>query len=175
MHVIATESRYAFAVEVSSSESPWALSEEQAALRRVTATMVAGGHPQERLFALVCDEVCRLLSVEYAVSWAGTSRRAHCWSLWLERDGRQSRARQSLAARGQEPWSRSSSRPPAPARIDDYKSASGLLGDASRDKGVRSAVAAPILVNGSLWGVVIVRRSSNRCPRTRRRDWPGFH
>jgi hypothetical protein len=41
------------------------------------------------------------------------------------------------------------------ARTDSLADASGPLGVAARDLGVRSAVGAPILVEGHLWGVVI--------------------
>jgi signal transduction histidine kinase len=42
-----------------------------------------------------------------------------------------------------------------PARIDSYADASGPLGVAGRERGFRSAVGTPIIVEGSLWGVVI--------------------
>ena len=42
-----------------------------------------------------------------------------------------------------------------PARIDNYADASGPLGVAARESGLRSAVGTPILVEGRLWGVMI--------------------
>src|SRR5262249_13325410 len=39
------------------------------------------------------------------------------------------------------------------ARIDDFAGASGLVGDAVREIGVRAAVGVPIRVEGGLWGV----------------------
>jgi signal transduction histidine kinase len=41
------------------------------------------------------------------------------------------------------------------ARIDDYGTASGQLADTARAVGVRSAVAAPINVEGRLWGAIV--------------------
>jgi signal transduction histidine kinase len=41
------------------------------------------------------------------------------------------------------------------ARLDSLADASGPLGVAARESGVRSAVGTPILVEGGLWGVVI--------------------
>jgi signal transduction histidine kinase len=40
------------------------------------------------------------------------------------------------------------------ARIDSYADASGPIGVASHEMGVRSAVATPIIVEGRLWGVM---------------------
>jgi signal transduction histidine kinase len=42
-----------------------------------------------------------------------------------------------------------------PARIGSYPDASGGTGMVAREAGLRSAVAAPIVVQGRLWGVVI--------------------
>src|SRR5262249_55221770 len=41
------------------------------------------------------------------------------------------------------------------ARLDSYADASGLLGVAARDAGIRASVGAPILVEGRLWGVLL--------------------
>jgi signal transduction histidine kinase len=41
-----------------------------------------------------------------------------------------------------------------PTRMDDYADASGPIGVASGESGVRSAVATPIIVEGRLWGVM---------------------
>jgi signal transduction histidine kinase len=43
-----------------------------------------------------------------------------------------------------------------PARIDDYQSVSGPLGHIARKTGMRSAVGAPIIVEGRVWGVMAV-------------------
>jgi signal transduction histidine kinase len=45
------------------------------------------------------------------------------------------------------------------ARIDSLADASGPLGVAAREAGVRSAVGTPIIVEGGLWGVVIAGSS----------------
>jgi signal transduction histidine kinase len=41
-----------------------------------------------------------------------------------------------------------------PIRIDGYAEASGPMGDTARARGVRSSVAAPIIVEGRLWGTI---------------------
>ncbi|HEV7459622.1 MAG TPA: GAF domain-containing protein [Solirubrobacteraceae bacterium] len=43
-----------------------------------------------------------------------------------------------------------------PARIDSYAGSSGPFAFAARERGVRSSVGTPILVEGRLWGVMIV-------------------
>jgi len=41
-----------------------------------------------------------------------------------------------------------------PARIDNYVDASGLVGAGARERGVRSSVGTPIIIEGRLWGLV---------------------
>jgi signal transduction histidine kinase len=133
-----------------SGEELRVLAEEQAALRRV-ATLVARGAPPEDVFAAVTEEVVRLLPVDYA----GLGR--------YESDGTAT----SVAA-----WSRTAGvfavgsrlilggkdvgtlvfETGRPAR--GYAASSGPLGDAARERGVRSAVGTPIIVEGRLWGVM---------------------
>jgi signal transduction histidine kinase len=136
-----------------SGDAPRGLSEEQSALRRV-ATMVARGAPHAELFTAVTEEVTRLLNLEYAeigryepggtvlvvAAWSEAGQHLPVGSRW-SLGGTNLMTTVSETAR--------------PARIDVYPEASGELGLAARDKGVRSAVATPILVEGSLWGVVV--------------------
>jgi signal transduction histidine kinase len=48
-----------------------------------------------------------------------------------------------------------------PCRIDNYDDATGDAADVAHSQGVRSAVGAPILVEGRLWGLVIVGATSD--------------
>jgi GAF domain-containing protein len=126
------------------------LAAEQAALRRV-ATLVAQGPPPEDVFAAVVDEVMQLFPVDYA----GLAR--------YEPDDMVT----TVAARGTThfPAGRSiglgGNNTPTlvfetgrPVRIDDYADASGPMGDRARERGVRSSVAVPIIVEGYLWGTI---------------------
>jgi signal transduction histidine kinase len=129
------------------------LAEEQAALRRV-ATLVASGTPPAELFAAVTDEVGRLLPVEYALlgsyepdgalaivsAWGNAGVHAPIGS------------RRSLGGKNLATIVFDTARS---ARIDNFGEASGPLGIATRESGVRSAVGTPILVEGHLWGAVI--------------------
>jgi signal transduction histidine kinase len=49
-----------------------------------------------------------------------------------------------------------------PARIDNYAVATGDAADVAHSQGVRSAVGAPILVEGHLWGLVVVGASGDQ-------------
>jgi signal transduction histidine kinase len=126
------------------------LVEQQTALRRV-ATLVARGTPPEEVFAAVIGEVARLLPVDYA----GMAR--------YEPDG----VVTAVAACGTTHFPVGSSEilggrntatlvfeTGRPVRIDGYVDASGPTGDSARQRGVRSSVAAPIFVEGRLWGTV---------------------
>lgn len=126
---------------------------EQAALRRV-ATLVARGTPPERLFGAVIDEVGRLLEVEYAYMGRyepdGTIAFVASWGPVgpvFRTGGRERIGGTNLVTRVFETGDS--------ARTDDLADASGPLGVAARELGVRSAVGTPILVEGGLWGVVI--------------------
>ena len=43
-----------------------------------------------------------------------------------------------------------------PVRVDDYTAADGAIADHAREHGIRSAVGCPILVQGRLWGAMVV-------------------
>ena len=134
-------------------ERPRSLLEEQAALRRV-ATLVASGTSPDELFAAVTAEIGRLLPVEYTylgryepdgvfavvASWGGAGE--------YFRPGRRGKVGgRNLVTIVFETGDS--------ARIDNLAEASGPLGVAARESGIRSAVGTPILVEGRLWGVVI--------------------
>jgi GAF domain-containing protein len=130
------------------------LAEEQAALRRV-AMLVAGGEPPEAVFTAVLEEVGRLLPVDLAnmchyepgrterfvATWGPAGERFPVGSRWpLEGH--------SLVALVFETG--------RPARLDRHgESSSGPLGAAALEAGIRSAVGAPIIVEGNLWGAIL--------------------
>ncbi len=129
------------------------LADEQAALRRV-ATFVAQGAEPRAVFDAVCAETGRLLdatTVNLAhfdpeginVTIAGWSlREVHVPTgtrLPLDGDSVNVRVRDTGA----------------PARFDSYETASGELGAALRNLGIRSEVGAPVVVEGAVWGALI--------------------
>jgi PAS domain S-box-containing protein len=131
------------------------LLEEQAALRRV-ATAVAAEMESARLFALVTEEVGRLLGAQTSnmVRYDGRGAAAVVggWNAegvnsvpvgeYVQLDG------DTVAARV---W-----RTGAPSRVDSYENMSGTLAATLRDLGFRCAVAAPVKLGGRLWGAMIV-------------------
>jgi signal transduction histidine kinase len=128
------------------------LAEEQAALRRV-ATLVALAVPPERMFEAVTKEVAQLLDVERAsmgryesdgtttflTSWTRTGPDVPTPSRWV------------LGGKNVPTLVAQTGRP---ARLDSYADASGPIGLAARDRGLRASVGAPITVGGRLWGVM---------------------
>ena len=129
------------------------LAEEQAALRRV-ATLVAQATPPEQVFAAVVEEVGRLFRVELAILFryqpGRTATSVGAWGPAAE--NLPVGIRLPLKGRNLSTLVFETGRP---ARIDGYAdSSSGPIGAAVRETGIRSAVGAPVLVEGSLWGVI---------------------
>jgi signal transduction histidine kinase len=123
---------------------------EKDALRRV-ATLVAQGAPPADVFAAVVDEVVELFPVDYAalgryepdntitsLAHKGVAGPPPVW-------------RQLLGGKNTATLVFETGRP---ARMDGLADASGLMENAAHERGVRSAVATPIFVDGRLWGAV---------------------
>jgi signal transduction histidine kinase len=134
-----------------SGEQLRVLAEEQAALRRV-ATLVARGVPPEELFAAVVEEAGRLFSVEYVAMGryepdstltivAGSSLAGDHFPV----DSRWALGGKNLATLVFETG--------RPARLS-LADVSGPIG-AVRPEGIGSGVAAPVIVEGRLWGLLI--------------------
>jgi signal transduction histidine kinase len=128
------------------------LGEEQAALRRV-ATLAARGTRPNELFTAVAEEIGRLLPVDFAIlgryeddgtgtvvaAW-GSPERFPVGSRW-NLEGKNLATRVFETGRS--------------ARSDRYANASGQIGVDARESGFLSGVAAPITLEGRLWGVVV--------------------
>ncbi len=134
------------------------LAAEQAALRRV-AELVARQAPAEQVFALVTEELSRLLDV----ATVGTGR--------FEPDGTVT----IMAVRGtaQDAFPPGASvaleggsaieqvfRTGRPAHVENYDSVAGQLGSVMRKLGAGWAAAGPIVVDGRLWGAMTVNSGS---------------
>jgi signal transduction histidine kinase len=131
------------------------VADEQAALRRV-ATLVARGVSPSEVFASVAAETGHVLGAETTAVARfepdGTTTVVGSWekprnqpmalplgSRWPEAD--------SVAARVL--------RSGEPARVTSYDSMPGAAGAWARERGIRSSVGSPIVVEGRLWGVII--------------------
>jgi PAS domain S-box-containing protein len=132
------------------SEELRLLAEEQSVLRRV-ATLVAQAAPPADVFAAVAAEVSVVLDLplvemcRYETDGTATVvgavgdhpfQTGTNWAL----DGPSLTAQVKRTGR--------------PARVDDYASVPGSIGDAARATGVHAGVGAPIVVDGKVWGVV---------------------
>jgi PAS domain S-box-containing protein len=134
------------------------LAEEQAALRRV-ATLVAQGVRPDEIFAAVSDEVGRLVGTDSAtvvkfdddgegIIYVGVaSKMSEAFPLgahWKFTDGMASAEvyRTGRSARG---------------GARDWSRAEGPVAEVHHRLGIVSTVAAPIVVEGRLWGAVAVQ------------------
>jgi signal transduction histidine kinase len=131
--------------------------EEQAALRRV-ATLVAAGAPPGEAFAAVAEEAGRLFLVDVANMYRyepdGTA------TLVASVGGRFAvGSRLKLEGKNGVTLVYQTGRA---ARMESFDDASGPLGAEARQRGVRSAVATPVMVEGLLWGVLGVGTSTEQ-------------
>jgi GAF domain-containing protein len=131
------------------------LADEQAALRRV-ATLVAGGAPPQELFATVVEEVGRLLGTHLAgMARYDSDDTVNVLASW--------------AAEGEHPlvpgpWPLDAGdlasiiwRTGRPVRTDDYHGVPGRVAAFVRERlGIGSSVGSPIVVEGRVWGALIV-------------------
>jgi signal transduction histidine kinase len=137
-----------------------ALAEEQAALRRV-ATLVAGGAPPGRVFEQVTEEVARLLGMEGAsLMRYGGGNSATVVGAWSE-DGKPSLPLGTSVALDGETVVAKVLRTGSPQRVDRYDEAQGGLAEQLRSFGYRAAVAAPVNVDGRLWGALAAATRSD--------------
>jgi signal transduction histidine kinase len=129
--------------------------DEQAALRRV-ATIVARGTPPGEVFAAIAAEVGRVLGTDFTLlSRYGPADTATVVGVWTSAGTQAFAAGSRCCIRGRNLHA-TVFQTRRPARIDDYGGASGYIAEAARGAGLRSALAAPISVEGRLWGVMIV-------------------
>jgi len=138
------------------------LAEEQAALRRVAVLVAQGVRPAE-VFDAVIGEVAALLSAEHIalVRRSGPGEitilagRGHDPELLrpgmrVAIDGDSVIARVLAAGR--------------PARVEGYADRDGEIADLARRWDVEIGVGAPIVVDGALWGVIVISFSGHRPP-----------
>jgi PAS domain S-box-containing protein len=131
------------------------LADEQAALRRV-ATVVARGASQTEVFTAIAKECGDLFGTRDIsfVRFDGEEDSLVLASSGLLREAFPPGSRPPI---GGDNATSLVYRTGKPVRIDDYSgSATGSIGETARAAGVRAAVATPIVVEGRLWGAVVV-------------------
>jgi signal transduction histidine kinase len=133
------------------------LAREQAALRRV-ATLVARGPQEQELLDLVTSEVGRLFGAQTANMVRYEGEHATVMGGWSEPGVR------SIPAGARVPLDSETTvvhvhRTGRPARLQGYENVDGELARRLRELGLRHAIAAPIVVDGCLWGAITTSRT----------------
>src|SRR5919106_3755387 len=130
------------------------LADEQAAWRRV-ATLVARESSPHRLFAIVAEQVARVFDVPLVRLVRYEPDGSEVVGGFSEGDDESIpiRSRWPLDSPGVIASVRQTGRP---ARVDDYANMPGQVAAAVRRAGMRSAVASPIVVEGHLWGAMVL-------------------
>jgi signal transduction histidine kinase len=130
------------------------LAEEQAALRRV-ATLVARDAASTEVFDAVATEVGKLFDTDITVvgryDGDGAATAIGNWS--ASPGGVPAGTRSAIGGRNVLTMVAETE---MPARVDAYEDASGEPAGIARRHGWRSSIAAPIVVEGRLWGVMLV-------------------
>jgi signal transduction histidine kinase/putative methionine-R-sulfoxide reductase with GAF domain len=128
------------------------LVEEQAALRRV-ATLVGEGAPPTTVFDAVASEMEGLLGAD-RVSLSRYEPGAEITVLAHRGSGAElvpSGSRLSHEGDNVQEMVRRTERP---ARMENFEEARGRIAEVQRTMGVRVVVAAPVVVDGRVWGVI---------------------
>jgi signal transduction histidine kinase len=136
------------------------LAEEQAALRRV-ATLVARGASSSDVFEALIGEVSRLLPADAAaLTRYETGGMVAEVARWTSTDGFAHIGLRAPIESGSATGLVFETR--RPGRVDSYAGNPGASGAAARELGWRSSVGAPVIVEGRLWGVMIVASKTDR-------------
>ena len=130
------------------------LADEQAALRRV-ATLVARDTPSTDVFDAVATEVAKLLDTDITVLGRydddGAATAIGSWS--ASPVGVPVGTRSAIGGNNVLTLVAETGKP---ARVEGYDDASGEAADIARRFGWSSSIAAPVIVEGRLWGVMLV-------------------
>jgi signal transduction histidine kinase/uncharacterized protein YoaH (UPF0181 family) len=134
---------------------------EQAALRRI-ATLVAQGVQPHELFAVVAEEVGRVVDAPSVgvARFESDATATVCGTFPPQGPVFRTGTRVSLEGANVLGLVRERAEP---ARIYDYTELEGEIADAVRRSGMRSSVGVPIVVAGGVWGA-IVASSTERLP-----------
>src|SRR3954449_12766137 len=142
-------------LDAGAHEALAALAEEQSALRRGAALVATRPEP-EAVFEAVAEEAGRLLHARSAATIRYEGDFALTVGRWVDEDGLGGFEVGTLVPlAGSDGLTAVVARTGAPARIDDYAGVRGEAAQLMVEWGFRSAVAAPVLVGGRTWGLVL--------------------
>lgn len=136
-----------------------ALAQQQTALRRV-ATMVARGAPPEKIYPVAVSELSRGVGVDHVtlLRYEPDDTCVVLAALDSERPEYRTGQRFSLDGDSVSARVRESG---DPARVDNYDDVDGTIPQHLRSLGLRSGVGAPLIVDDSVRGVLVVGTSSD--------------
>ncbi|HEY6692230.1 MAG TPA: GAF domain-containing sensor histidine kinase [Solirubrobacteraceae bacterium] len=149
------------AIAIASVEArarPRRLAEQQASLRRV-ATLVAEGAAPAALFSAVAEEVARILDVSAVSIFRFEYDRTSVVVASVKDPVFAVGSRWPLDSPSLNAMVFATGRP---ARIDDYSGLDGPIAVSTQASGIESGVGVPIVVDGSVWGMVAVGRRRRR-------------
>jgi signal transduction histidine kinase len=157
-NVLAGQARLRAAESEQRGREAAALAEQQAALRRV-ATLVARSGETSDVYPAAVAELSRGLGIDNVVLLKHASDDA--WVVHASHhDPGISRfevgERITLSGESVAPMIM---RTGAPARLDSYDGVAGPTAERLRQLGIRSAVGAPVVVNGHIWGALVAAPS----------------
>ena len=129
------------------------LAEQQAALRRI-ATLVAEGAEPQAVFTAVAVEAARILGVG-AVALLSYDANSGMFTKIFGTHGDRSAAPNGTRCLVWEcPYGALVVATSRPARVDDWTDVPGPIAARYRELGYGQAVAAPIIIDGSIWGCI---------------------
>jgi PAS domain S-box-containing protein len=137
-----------------------ALAEEQAALRRV-ATAVAAEVEPSQLFALITEEVGRLLrsGSSYVLRYDDDAQTASVIGAWAD-DGVDRMPNGTAVPLGGDTVVPTVWRTGRPARVESFEGMKGELAATLRERGLHGSLGAPVTVAGRTWGVMVLSQTT---------------
>jgi signal transduction histidine kinase len=135
---------------------------EQAGLRRV-ATLVARGVPGDELFRAVTAEVGRLFGPDLAAMGQYVQEGSlRVLAVWMP-DGEQPEINRTWPLEG-DSISAAVLRTGRPARRDHWDDATGPIAALVREFDIRSSAGSPIVVDGRVWGILLINSMTSPFP-----------
>jgi signal transduction histidine kinase len=136
------------------------LADEQAALRRI-ATLMAPGTEPRAVYDAICTETCQLVDASNTKLAQFTADGLHMTVVGSSHPDPHELTDTRIRVDA-DSISAIVVRTAAPARVASSEVATSEPATMWRDRGIHSAVAAPILLEGELWGAVIAGRDATR-------------
>ncbi|NVN53898.1 ATP-binding protein [Mycolicibacterium hippocampi] len=131
------------------------LAAQQAALRRV-ATLVARGAELSEVFSVAVNELATSLDVDHVTLLRFTADEECVVLATRDRPGRPGLAHGERFSLAGDSVSARIHGTGSPARIDDYRAATGPIATRLHALGVRSGAGAPLVVGGAVRGAIMV-------------------